>query len=91
MLPVTTMSWPGCSFSARTSWMGHRTGPWSLPLRVGHGRGDDVLLHSVEVVSNAGGVVGLLGPVAAQILEGLPAHEKPVGSAVLLVQLLKQI
>jgi hypothetical protein len=43
-----------------------------LLLGVGHGRGDDVLLHAVEVVADPCGVLGQLGPVAAQILDGPP-------------------
>jgi hypothetical protein len=54
-----------------------------LPLRVGHGRGDDVLLDLVEVIGDAGWIVGLLGPVAAPILEGPPARKKRVWLAVL--------
>lgn len=45
----------------------------------------------IEVGGNAGGVVGLLRPVAAQVLKGPAANEKPVGVAVLSVQLLEQI
>jgi hypothetical protein len=86
MLPVTTMSRPGFSFSARVS-------STASPDRIvefchagpGHSRGNDVLLHLVEVIGDARGVVGLLGPVAAQILESSPTHEKSVGLAVLTV------
>jgi hypothetical protein len=62
-----------------------------LPPRVRHGRGDDVLLHPVEVVGDACGVVGQGGPVAAQVLEGSPSHEESIGPAVLPVHLLHQV
>jgi hypothetical protein len=64
----------------RTDLLGGVTGEdrGVLPLRVGHGRGDDVLLHPVQVVAYARGVVDLLGPVAAHTLEGQPADQKPV-------------
>jgi hypothetical protein len=45
----------------------------------------------VEVVRDAGGVVLLLRPVAAQVLEGLPAGQEGVGGAVLPVQLGEQV
>lgn len=45
-----------------------------LPFRVGHGRRDDVLLHVVEVIGVSRGIVGLLRPVATEVLERLSAQ-----------------
>ncbi len=50
-----------------------------LPLRIGHRRGHHVLGDPVEVVGHAGGVVGLFGPVAAEILERLTPDQQRVG------------
>ncbi|HEY5846868.1 MAG TPA: hypothetical protein VIT42_08785 [Microlunatus sp.] len=61
------------------------------PLRVVKGAGDHILLDPVEVVGDAGPVVGLQGPVAAEVGEGLPAQQQGVGKAVLPVVLLHQI
>jgi hypothetical protein len=57
-----------------------------LPPRVAHGGGDDVLRHRVEVVGDAGGVVGLFGPVAAQLLERHPPEHDGVGRFALLAE-----
>jgi hypothetical protein len=48
-------------------------------------------VDSVEVFGDAGGVVGLLRPVTAKILECPAADQERVGSAVLPVQLLEQV
>jgi hypothetical protein len=40
----------------------------------------------VEVVADAGGVVGLLGPVAAHLLERDPSEQDGVGGLALLAQ-----
>lgn len=49
-----------------------------LPVRVGEGRGDHDLVHPVQVCGDSGGVVGLVRPIAAEVLEGLPADEEDV-------------
>ena len=60
-----------------------------LPGRVGHRRGDDVLLERVQLIGDAGGVVLLDRPEAAEVFEGLPPQQDRIaGGAVALQELL---
>ena len=92
MLPVTTMSWPGCSFSSRTA---ATTSPSSTVVgsHCGSVRVEETTYFCTwfRYAGDAGRVLGLLRPVAAEVLEGLPAQQQRVGGLVLTAHLGHQV
>jgi hypothetical protein len=86
MLPVVTMSRPALDFSALTSSSSAPRRTVVCPSGVLEFGGDDVLRHLVEVVGDAGGVVGLQWPVPAHVLEGHASEEQRIRSVALFPQ-----
>lgn len=85
------MSLPGCDFSEDLLDCVSAQDDRVIPAGFGHGRRDHVLAHPVEVVGHAGGIVGLLRPVAAEVLERLTAEQQRIGLSVLVMRLREQI
>jgi len=92
MLPVNTMSLPRLRLELPGLLDGiARQHRGVRPLGIGHGRGHHVLGDLVQVARDAGGVIALAGPVAAEILERPTPDKQRIGLGILSLRLGDQI